>query len=700
MDATPTQRPLLGFVCAVSDPDIAAKQLLASPDLDAYDPPLHLVLGAENAARAFNAIAAQHGQTPWLVWVHQDVYLPEGWISSFERSLRIAQARWPNLAVVGVYGTTPEHQHAGVVIDRGEHLIGEASLPCPALGLDELLVAVRLSSGLRMDPELGWDFYASDLALQAKASGFQAAVVHAPCEHWSTTPRRGISDALALRFEAAGCVYLRKWQAMVRTYGAVSTPSIRMADEADLRKAIGIAREPIAMQGDVSTRSPDRRDRERRSSPALMVEACWLDSAGSLEASDDECQSALSRLYRECGISRFWHLAAHTTAAQRGALPRAWMHRWLLVLPIKPVLIAGSFVALIQAWERDTSLKPPPRLSRALSAHELGRVPGYPTPDYATGAGFERFSERLKKLALSPLRAWPEGCTRAWPGEPVKSCSDELPSRAYDEVLNDEARASQTPGIADVKAAYWLMQRDDECAKAWLASLAGLGHADQCGPNRSGDGSIYPGAFQIQDLAWPFCHRFDDYRLAQRSEMLCFVPQDCQRLLDWGGGEGGFAALAQGARPGLEAWVADIDALALDKASQKGLKVLDATKPMPAGLWGHFDLVAMLESLEHVENPADLLRQARSLLKPGGRMLLSVPHIGFAPVLQDLAMGRFEYEAVGPLCTTHRRFYSATGLRRLLDALHFEIIDWRDWPVASAESSRIEAFHVLASVRG
>ncbi|MBK7509911.1 MAG: hypothetical protein IPI16_18065 [Comamonadaceae bacterium] len=143
---------------------------------------------------AFNATTDSRPRADWLVWAHQDVFLPEGWDRRFAAALRDARFRFPNLAVAGAYGISGAGRsavRAGHVLDRGQLLKEPAALPCPVNSLDELLLAVRVDSPLRMDPALGFDFYATDLVLQAQEAGLASAVVDAYCEHWSDTPSSG-----------------------------------------------------------------------------------------------------------------------------------------------------------------------------------------------------------------------------------------------------------------------------------------------------------------------------------------------------------------------------------------------------------------------------------------------------------------------------------------------------------------------------
>jgi hypothetical protein len=204
------------FVSSVSRWDVAHERLLASPCLRAGAQRLVLHVNVGSAAEAVNAVLEGRPPQRWLVWLHQDVYLPEGWPTVFAQRLQEAQVRWPALAVAGVYGvhgSGPQALRAGHVLDRGRLLREPAPLPHAVDSLDELLVAVRTDCGLRMDPALGFDFYATDLVLQAQAQGLCAAVVDAYCEHWSDTPLTGsASAALAQRICASAAVFEHKWE--------------------------------------------------------------------------------------------------------------------------------------------------------------------------------------------------------------------------------------------------------------------------------------------------------------------------------------------------------------------------------------------------------------------------------------------------------------------------------------------------------
>ena len=206
--------PLLFVTCA-TDPSVLAQRLLASPCLQRGRHRLLALFNARSAAEALDAALAQAPRGAWAVWVHQDVHLPADWDARFLGSLAQAQRQDPTLAVAGVYGvagTGPAARRAGRVLDRGQALEEPAALPCAVDSLDELLLAVRADAGLRFDPALAFDFYGTDIVLQAQARGLGAAVVDAWCEHWSNTPRAGgLPPALATRIIASGRAFESKW---------------------------------------------------------------------------------------------------------------------------------------------------------------------------------------------------------------------------------------------------------------------------------------------------------------------------------------------------------------------------------------------------------------------------------------------------------------------------------------------------------
>jgi len=231
-----SELPKLSFVSCASDLAQLGRRLLASPCLQPGGLPLAVHFNAGSAAHGFNdAMAAAPSKAgSWLIWLHQDVFLPEGWDARFSQALGAALQQFPKLAVAGVYGIAgagPAARRAGHVLDRGSLLREDTALPCLVDSLDELLVAVRVDSGLTMDPALRFDFYATDLVLQAQAQGWQCAVLDACCEHWSDTPSSGaVPQAVVDRIKQSARVFERKWAQRL----PVTTPCFDIAKAGDV----------------------------------------------------------------------------------------------------------------------------------------------------------------------------------------------------------------------------------------------------------------------------------------------------------------------------------------------------------------------------------------------------------------------------------------------------------------------------------
>lgn len=208
----------LVFIVCVSNDAVLQQHLLRSPCIQSKTYPLHLHSDCASAAAAFNRYAlGQHAypKNTWLVWVHQDVYLPSGWDQLFIANLLAAQQQFPRLGVVGLYGvhgSGSQAVRAGKLLDRGNPLVEKTTLPCRVDSLDELLIAVDSAAGLGFDPHLGFDFYGTDIALQAQKNNLQTAVIEAPCEHWSSSPQNPpFSPALIERIEKSAAVFEAKW---------------------------------------------------------------------------------------------------------------------------------------------------------------------------------------------------------------------------------------------------------------------------------------------------------------------------------------------------------------------------------------------------------------------------------------------------------------------------------------------------------
>ena len=202
----------ISFIACVNDEAQFAENLAASPCFHGTDPEeLIVVRGAPSAAEGL-AAGIGRARHDLVVLVHQDVYLPNGWVSRFLHQWDRAQAEFGEIGVAGVYGVSHTGDapdgilRFGHVVDR-QHLLWEGpELPARVEGLDEVVLAVSKQSGLRMDPALGFHLYGSDLAMQARQGGRAVVVLDAPCFHNSRTTNR-----FPTSFHQSAAIFRQKW---------------------------------------------------------------------------------------------------------------------------------------------------------------------------------------------------------------------------------------------------------------------------------------------------------------------------------------------------------------------------------------------------------------------------------------------------------------------------------------------------------
>jgi hypothetical protein len=187
---TPDYNDMRGFgdfsiAAAVNDERILAECLARSPDIASGTLKLNLYRGYQSAARALNnAIDDASGDI--LILVHQDVYLPKGWLARLIEEINTLEVTFPTWSVVGAFGKTISGNEVGRVWSSGlrRELGNGGFTPTQVASLDELLLVIRRSSGLRFDEMLpSFHLYGTDIVLEGNKKGLQAFAVDVPVVH-------------------------------------------------------------------------------------------------------------------------------------------------------------------------------------------------------------------------------------------------------------------------------------------------------------------------------------------------------------------------------------------------------------------------------------------------------------------------------------------------------------------------------------
>jgi 2-polyprenyl-6-hydroxyphenyl methylase/3-demethylubiquinone-9 3-methyltransferase len=143
-----------------------------------------------------------------------------------------------------------------------------------------------------------------------------------------------------------------------------------------------------------------------------------------------------------------------------------------------------------------------------------------------------------------------------------------------------------------------------------------------------------------------------------------------ERVLDLGCGAGRFVAALRHA--GAEPVGVELAEAALERARRVApgadLRLLEPDGSVPLA-HGSVDVVWCSEVLEHAADAAHLLLEARRVLRPGGRLLVTVPFHGR---LQGAAIALTCFERHFDPLGQHLRFFTARSLRETLVAAGFE----------------------------
>lgn len=174
---------MLTFVAAVNDREVCRANLLASPCLSEGDEVM-IQEGFPSAALAYNEAMERAGHDP-VVFVHQDVYLPEDWTSKVRGALDFLARHDPNWGVIGCFGVTGGGEERGHVFTTGWGLVGSPFYaPMQVRTLDEMVLIVRKGSGLRFSEYLPhFHFYGADICLTAQMRGMRCYAIPAFCIH-------------------------------------------------------------------------------------------------------------------------------------------------------------------------------------------------------------------------------------------------------------------------------------------------------------------------------------------------------------------------------------------------------------------------------------------------------------------------------------------------------------------------------------
>ena len=104
------------------------------------------------------------------------------------------------------------------------------------------------------------------------------------------------------------------------------------------------------------------------------------------------------------------------------------------------------------------------------------------------------------------------------------------------------------------------------------------------------------------------------------------------------------------------------------------LNQVDLAEQFPGS---EFDVIVFGDVLEHLLNPAEVLKSSLGILAPGGSVVISIPNVAHGSVRLALLQGRWNYTSTGLLDRTHIRFFTVDTLLEMLHETGLTVTEFR-----------------------
>jgi glycosyltransferase involved in cell wall biosynthesis len=118
-----------------------------------------------------------------------------------------------------------------------------------------------------------------------------------------------------------------------------------------------------------------------------------------------------------------------------------------------------------------------------------------------------------------------------------------------------------------------------------------------------------------------------------------------------------------------------------------------------------YDAIVFGDILEHLRDPQRVLQSLASVLKPGGKILISLPNVANVWLRISLLFGRFNYGRTGILDESHLRFFTLKTAKQLVQNSGLDILSIDATPVplpliipATGEGRPLSFLHFFSRV--
>ena len=159
-----------------------------------------------------------------------------------------------------------------------------------------------------------------------------------------------------------------------------------------------------------------------------------------------------------------------------------------------------------------------------------------------------------------------------------------------------------------------------------------------------------------------------------RREIQPLLPKSASQILDVGAGAGTTLNWLKSIYPNAETTGVEINsALHAELKKNADVAIIGDVDGCFSQLQ-NYDLILLLDVLEHLVDSLSTLRKLSTRLKVGGSVIVSVPNIAhFSVSIPLLLQRRFSYSDAGILDRTHLRFFVEQTAIELLNSANFRV---------------------------
>jgi 2-polyprenyl-3-methyl-5-hydroxy-6-metoxy-1,4-benzoquinol methylase len=163
-----------------------------------------------------------------------------------------------------------------------------------------------------------------------------------------------------------------------------------------------------------------------------------------------------------------------------------------------------------------------------------------------------------------------------------------------------------------------------------------------------------------------YVHRWASFRGQTRYDLLERIPLEAKAILEFGCGEAPLGAALK-ARQKCRVVGIEIDRHAAAIARKRIDDVYCGdVREIVELIHEKFDWIIGGDIVEHLDDPWSFLSDLRGITVKGGHLLLSIPNIANAAIINDLLAGRFDYVYMGLTCVGHLRFFTRHSIAQMM----------------------------------